>query len=80
MTTERVIRIIAGAFIMLSVFLSSVFNGSVLTEPTWLWFTLFVGANLLQSGFTRWCLMEKMLITLGVKPGGACGTACENYG
>jgi hypothetical protein len=72
MTTERVIRIIAGAFIMLSVFLSSLYNGSVLSEPTWLWFTLFVGANLFQSGFTRWCLMEKILIKLGVKPGGAC--------
>jgi len=74
MTTERVIRIIAGFFIMLSVFLSSVYNGTVLSEPTWLWFTLFVGANLFQSGFTRWCLMEKILIKLGVKPGGACGS------
>jgi len=36
MTTEWVIRIIAGIFIMLSVFLSSVYNDSVLTEPTWL--------------------------------------------
>jgi len=77
MTTERVIRIIAGAFIMLSVFLSSLHNGSVLTEPTWLWFTLFVGANLFQSGFSRWCLMEKMLIKLGVQPGGACGTCVK---
>ncbi|OIO74875.1 MAG: sulfurtransferase [Zetaproteobacteria bacterium CG1_02_53_45] len=74
MTTERVIRIIAGFFIMLSVFLTSVYNGGVLNEPTWLWFTLFVGANLFQSGFTRWCLMEKILIKLGVKPGGACGS------
>ncbi|TLS67043.1 DUF2892 domain-containing protein [Mariprofundus erugo] len=74
MTTERVIRIIAGFFIMLSVFLSSLYNGTQLNEPTWLWFTLFVGANLFQSGFTRWCLMEKILIKLGVKPGGACGT------
>ncbi|EAU55346.1 DUF2892 domain-containing protein [Mariprofundus ferrooxydans] len=74
MTTERVIRIIAGFFIMLSVFLSSQYNATVLTGPTWLWFTLFVGANLFQSGFTRWCLMEKVLVRLGVKPGGACGS------
>lgn len=74
MTTERVIRIVAGAFIMLSVILSSIYNGVVLTEPTWLWFTLFVGVNLFQSGITRWCLMETILIKLGVKPGGAvCG-------
>jgi len=73
MTTERVIRIIAGAFSMLSIFLSAVYNGVELGGPTWLWFTLFVGANLFQSGFTRWCLMEKILIKLGVKPGGSCG-------
>jgi len=77
MTTERAIRIIAGLFIMLSIALSSIYNAVQLTEPTWLWFTLFVGANLFQSGFTRWCLMEKILIKLGVKPGGACGT-CES--
>ncbi len=77
MTTERAIRIIAGTFIMLSVFLSSAYNGVNLAEPTWLWFTLFVGANLFQSGITRWCLMEKILLKLGVRPGGACG-ACES--
>lgn len=77
MTTERVIRIIAGFFIVLSVTLSAIYNATVLNEPTWLWFTLFVGANLFQSGFTRWCLMEKILIKLGVKPGGACGR-CES--
>ncbi|HKJ84395.1 MAG TPA: DUF2892 domain-containing protein [Mariprofundaceae bacterium] len=73
MTTERLIRIIAGSFILLSVILSAIYNGVDLTHPTWLWFTLFVGANLLQSGFTRWCLMENILIKLGVKPGGVIG-------
>ncbi len=58
---------------MLSIFLSALFNDVKLEEPTWLWFTLFVGVNLFQSGFTRWCLMEKILIKLGVKPGGSCG-------
>lgn len=74
MTTERVIRIVAGAFIMLSVILGASVSGVDLTEPTWFWFTLFVGANLFQSGITRWCLMEIMLIKAGVKPGGACGS------
>jgi len=69
MTIERAIRIIAGTFIMLSVLLSSVYNGVVLSEPTWLWFTLFVGLNLFQSGFTQWCLMEKILQALGMKYG-----------
>jgi len=73
MTTERVIRIIAGTMIMLSVYLYSVQSGAALNTASWLWLTLFVGANLFQSGFTRWCLMEKILIKLGVKPGGACG-------
>jgi len=67
MTIQRAIRIIAGGFIMLSVFLSSLYNGVQLSEPTWLWFTLFVGANLFQSGMTQWCLMEKILSKLGLK-------------
>ncbi len=67
MTIQRAIRIIAGGFIMLSVFLSSLYNGVQLSEPTWLWFTLFVGVNLFQSGITQWCLMEKILSKLGLK-------------
>jgi hypothetical protein len=67
MTIQRAIRIIAGSFILLSIYLSSLYNGVVLTEPTWLWFTAFVGANLLQSGFTQWCLMEIILSKLGLK-------------
>ncbi len=70
MTTERMIRIIAGGFILLSVFLAWRINGVLLDEPTWLWFTIFVGLNLLQSGFTRWCLMEQILARLGVRRGG----------
>jgi len=69
MTIQRAIRIIAGGFIMLSVFLSSLYNGVQLSEPTWLWFTLFVGVNLFQSGITQWCLMEKILSKLGLKKG-----------
>ncbi|HHM05219.1 MAG TPA: DUF2892 domain-containing protein [Gammaproteobacteria bacterium] len=72
MTTERLIRIIAGGIILLSLLLAALFNGvELLSGPTWLWFTAFVGANLLQSGFTCWCLMESLLRKMGVKPG--CG-------
>lgn len=67
MTTERMIRIIAGSFIMLSVILAAVYNNVALNKPTWLWFTLFVGANLFQSGITRWCLMETILKKFGMK-------------
>jgi len=48
---------------LLSLWLAINFN------QNWLWFTAFVGANLLQSGFTRWCLMEKIMLKLGAKPG-----------
>jgi len=67
MTIQRAIRIIAGTFIMLSVFLSSLYNTVNLSEPTWLWVTLFVGVNLFQSGITQWCLMEKILSKLGLQ-------------
>ncbi|OIO66239.1 MAG: DUF2892 domain-containing protein [Zetaproteobacteria bacterium CG_4_9_14_3_um_filter_49_83] len=67
MTIPRAIRIIAGTFILLSLYLAFRYNGVALGEPTWLWFTAFVGANLLQSGFTQWCLMEKILARLGMK-------------
>lgn len=66
MNTERIVRIVAGSFILLSLLLASVFNGVELTRPTWLWFTIFVGANLLQSGFSQWCLMESILRRFGV--------------
>jgi hypothetical protein len=70
MNSERLIRIIAGSFILLSLVLAHIYNGANLLEgPTWLWFTAFVGANLLQSGFTRWCLMEQILKKAGVKSG-----------
>ena len=68
MTTERVIRIAAGLFVLVSLALGA--SGSPLfVNANWLWFTAFVGANLLQSGFTRWCLLEKILVRLGVREG-----------
>ncbi|VXB53629.1 conserved hypothetical protein [Flavobacterium sp. 9AF] len=52
---NRLIRAIAGFFIIVSVLLAMYVN------QNWLWFTIFVGANLLQSSFTKWCLMEDIL-------------------
>jgi hypothetical protein len=69
MTIQRMIRIIAGSFILLSLYLAFRYNDVNLSEPTWLWFTAFVGANLLQSGFTQWCLMEQILSRLGFRHG-----------
>lgn len=71
MTVERLVRIIAGSFIMLSLALAH-FSGSVdMTQLSWLWFTAFVGFNLFQSGITRFCPMDIMLKKAGVKTG--CG-------
>ena len=64
MSMERWIRLIAGTFILISLALA------VFVDQRWLFFTAFVGANLIQSVFTRWCLMEKILAKLGVK--GCC--------
>jgi len=60
MTIERMLRLIGGFFVMLSVVLA------VQWDIRWLWFTAFVGANLFQSGFTNWCPMKAFLGKLGV--------------
>lgn len=61
MTVERWLRLIAGFFVLLSLALGA------WVHPYWYFFTAFVGANLLQSGFTNWCLMMTILRRLGVK-------------
>jgi hypothetical protein len=66
MTVNRIVRIIAGFFILLSLTLAH-FTGQVdLSRMSWLWFTLFVGANLFQSGFTTFCPLDTILKKLGV--------------
>ncbi len=68
MTSWQIVRIVGGSFILLSLALG-VPASPLFHSPYWLWFTAFVGANLLQSGVTRWCLMEVILRKLGVKAG-----------
>ena len=75
MTVNRIVRIVAGFFIMLSLTLAHFMGQVDMTQLSWLWFTAFVGANLFQSGFTKFCPLETILIKLGVaKPsvGGSC--------
>jgi hypothetical protein len=57
---EKYIRAIAGSFIIISVLLAYFVN------INWIWFTLFVGANLFQYALTDWCLMEKILKKMGL--------------
>jgi hypothetical protein len=61
MTVERSLRLIAGAFVLLSLALG------VWVGPYWLLFTAFVGLNLLQSGFTNWCPMMWILKRCGMQ-------------
>ncbi len=68
MTSWQLVRIVAGSFILLSLALG-IPGSPLFVSPWWLAFTGFVGINLLQSGFTRWCLMETLLRKLGVRAG-----------
>jgi hypothetical protein len=70
MTLERLIRIFAGSFVLASLALG-VEGSPLFVNATFLWFTAFVGANLLQSGFTRFCPLESILRRLGVAGAGA---------
>ena len=61
MTVEKMVHIVAGAFILASLALAH------FVSPKWLWFTAFVGLNLLQSGITGWCLMNNILKKMGLR-------------
>jgi Protein of unknown function (DUF2892) len=66
MTSWQLTRVIAGTFILLSLALG-VPGSPIFQSGYWLWFTAFVGINLLQSGLTRWCLMERIVRGLGFR-------------
>ncbi|MCP4544962.1 MAG: DUF2892 domain-containing protein [bacterium] len=68
MSMELTIRAIAGTFILISLALA------LWVSPWWLLFTAFVGVNLIQSAFTRWCLMETILKNTLFK--GKTGSCC----
>jgi hypothetical protein len=63
MTVNEGLRMVAGSLVLISVFLALVWS------HWWLLLTAFVGANLLQSAFTKWCLMMNILRFLGFKEG-----------
>jgi hypothetical protein len=65
MTVDRILRLVAGFFVLLSVALG------VFVNPNWFWFTGFVGVNLFQSAFTNWCPLMTILRKAGVKNAGA---------
>ena len=61
MTVQRVVLAAAGTLILLSVGLSLTVN------PNFFWLAAFVGANLLQSAFSRWCLLATILRRAGIR-------------
>jgi len=68
MSVNEALRLVAGTMILLSIYLT--LNHS----ENWVWFTAFIGVNLLQSSFTKWCLMMTILKKLGLKDSSAtCG-------
>ena len=61
MTVERILRLAAGVFILISVALTRWIH------PNWIYFTALIGLNLLQSAFTNWCPMMSILKLMGIK-------------
>ncbi len=68
MTSWQAVRVVAGAFILLSLALG-IPGSPIFMSQWWLAFTAFVGVNLLQSGITKWCLMETIMSKLGLRSG-----------
>ena len=65
MNIDRIVLIFAGSVILLSLALAHFHS------PNWVWLTVFVGANLLQAGFTGFCPLARMLKAIGKQPGQA---------
>lgn len=66
MTAERIVRIVAGFFILLSLSLG-VEGSPLFVNKNFLWLTVFVGLNLFQSGFTSFCPLSNILAKFGIK-------------
>jgi hypothetical protein len=67
MTVERGVRLMAGVVVLLSLALAHY------VSIYWLWLTVFVSLNLLQSAFTNWCPAMAIFRAMGMKDAGCCG-------
>lgn len=67
MTTDRIVRIVAGLMILITLILAHLTHQINLAQPSWLWLTAFIGLNLFQSGITRFCPLDSILVKLGVR-------------
>ncbi len=68
MSSWQIVRILAGTFVLLSLALG-IPGSPVFLSSWWLALAAFVGVNLLQSGFTGWCLSERIIRKLGARAG-----------
>jgi len=68
MKSWQMVRLFAGAFVLLALALGAPAS-PLFVSSHWLWLTAFVGANLLQSAVTGWCPLEIILRKLGVQAG-----------
>lgn len=66
MTVDKYVRLFAGLMVLISVALT------YYVHPYWMWLTIFVGANLAQSGLTNICPLASILKKLGVPESGSC--------
>ena len=74
MTSSQLVHVLAGLFILISLALG-IQASPLFVSEWWLAFTAFVGANLFQSGFTRFCPAELIMVKLGMKR--ADGASCS---
>jgi hypothetical protein len=68
MNAERIVRIVAGSFILLSLALG-LEASPIFVSKSFLFFTAFVGLNLFQSGFTKLCPLNSILAKFGIRNG-----------
>lgn len=66
MMINEALRFVAGIMILLSLLLTQFHS------ENWLWFTAFIGINLLQSSMTKWCVMMTILKKIGLKENANC--------
>lgn len=64
---EKIVRAVAGTMVLISAVLT------LNVHSNWIWLAIFVGANLLQSSFTKFCPLEKILDKIGVESSTSCG-------
>lgn len=66
MTIDRMVRLMAGMMVLISIMLTQY------VDPNWIWLTVFVGFNLMQSGLTNICPLAKILKKMGMSEGASC--------